>query len=135
MSTNAQLEKVPASLPIKSVVFQYDYSVHGGAVGSIGTNIFIPSSSHVTKVYFEKFTAFTSGGSATVAVTLVSAGDLLAATAYNNAIFTANIGTGIPTGTPATMVKNTNSTETEVLFTIATAALTAGKYNIHIEYK
>jgi len=135
MSVNSKSKPIPQSTTNKSYAVSYDFALQGGAIGSINTGIFVPAGAHVTRAYVEKVTAFTSGGSATVALSLVSAGDLLAAVAYNNAIFTAAIGTAIPTGTPATFVKNTATTEKQITLDVATAALTAGKYTIHIEYK
>lgn len=135
MSTQSKSKPIPQALDTKSKVVTFDFSAQGGAIGSINTGLYVPANAHVTRFYVEKATAFTSGGSATVAFSMASAGDLMAATAYSNAVFTANIGTGIPTGTPATFVKNTSGTEKQITLDIATAALTAGKYNLHLEYK
>lgn len=132
--TQAQKVQAIQNRPAHSVVFTHDFSRHGGAVGDVNTGIFIPAGGIVTKLFLEKVTAYASaGGTGTVALKLVSANDLLSAVDADT--LSAVINTGIPTGTPATMVKNTNSTETEIILSVATEALTAGKYNIHVEYK
>lgn len=113
----------------------YDFSVSGGAVGDIGlldddgNPAKIPANAIVTRVLIDVLTAPTSGGSATVAGKLVNAADLLAATAI------ASI-TGFVAGKPdeavANLVKPTS--ETQVKITVAVAALTAGKFNMFLEY-
>ena len=61
----------------------YDFSVLTGAIGSynlLSTDEVIPDNAIVTNVYIDVITAFTStGGTGTIALTLNTAGDLLAA--------------------------------------------------------
>ena len=130
--SNQNKQKIVVSTALNTIASVYDFSVKGGAIGSIGTGIFIPAGSHVTKVYLENLTTF-AGATATVALTMSSAGDLLAAVVGTT--LTAAITTGIPTGIASTIVKNVSGVEKQITLDIAVAALTAGKYNIHVEYK
>ena len=74
-------------------------------------------------------TAPTSGGSATIALGANSTTDLLGATAYGSV--TDRVA-GVPVGTAATCVKVTSETALKV--TIGTAALTAGKFNVFVQW-
>jgi hypothetical protein len=122
---------------------QYNFARQGGAVGTLkliyppdpafpggapsGT---LPANAIVTGCYIDVITAPTSGGSATIALsTGQGAADLLAATA--KASFT-GIMACIPVGTAATAIKLT--ADSVPTLTIATAALTAGVINVHIQY-
>lgn len=132
----------------------YDFSVQGGAIGAIklidpvlvsGSKpvllgvqaqqlAILPPSAIVVRALIDVITAPLSGGSATVSVgTGVGAADLLAATA--KASFTGLLD-GIPVNTAATSIKVSAATVAGVSpsMTIAVAALTAGKFNVHIEY-
>lgn len=115
----------------------YDFAVSGGAIGTItlkgseGAGApTIPKGAIVTKVIFDTVTATASGGSATLAFGTGQAGnDLKAATAYGT--YTALLA-GVPVETAATAIKMTADRNPTV--TIATAALTAGKIYVLIEY-
>lgn len=107
----------------------YDFSKQGGAVGDINLPLFIPARCVVTNVLIVKKTAFTSGGSATVALKAVSTGDILAATAYDNAAFTAACSNAKQNGI-SNMIVNDSDSQVQVIMTVAAAALTAGKYEI-----
>lgn len=119
----------------RTMVAQYNFATLGGAIGSVtllnvnGEQAFLPSGAVVTSVMIDTLTALTSGGSATVALTAQSAGDLRAATAFGS--YTGVIA-GVPVKTAATSIKLT--ADRAVQATIATAALTAGKFNVLIEY-
>lgn len=112
--------------------FVYDFAVQGGAVGFIDLKSNVPNGAVILRVTYKVDTAFTSGGSATVAL-----GDsntnarYLAATAYNNAAFTAGTVAAAAIGVPL----NVNAAaKGEVGITVATAALTAGKMHLFVEY-
>jgi hypothetical protein len=70
-------------------VATYDVSggVHAGAAASYGLGVYIPAKAIITKVWTDVVTTFTDGDddSATIALTLQSAGDILAATAVSAA--------------------------------------------------
>lgn len=112
--------------------YVYDFSVHGGAVGFIGLKgagaNALPSGAVVTSAYYQVLTAFTSGGSATVAIGDAASGaKYLAATAYNNAAYTANVPAAIAIGVPQ-FVSSANIASPGI--TVATAALTGGKMRL-----
>lgn len=104
----------------------YDFDVHGGATGNaLGLGVVIPDNAIITRVFTDATTAFTSGGSATVAIN-VGTTEVKAATAFDDATFV-----GIDSHF-TTLTKL--SADSEVNLDIATAALTAGVYNIYVEY-
>jgi hypothetical protein len=133
---------IEGTTQIKTAAGEYDFATDGGAVGSItlrsagGASLGagVPAGSVITGGYVEVDTALTSGGSATVAVTLEGAGDLVAAAAISGAPWSS---TGrksiIPAGTGATSVKTTVARN--LTATVAVAALTAGTFRVVIYYR
>ena len=130
---------------VHDILAQYDFSKSGGAVGAISlrqpvtagtpggiTKIYIPKNAIVTNCVIDVVTTVTSGGSATLAFgTGQSTTDLLAATGKSS--FTAgSLLACTPVDTAATMIKMT--ADQSPVLTVATAALTAGKINVHIMY-
>ena len=130
----------------------YNFAVSGGAVGTIalmdpvfaapftgtGGNVplYLPANFIISNVLIDVITALTSGGSATVALTSgQNAADLLAATGYGSAPFTGTIAAGIPvSAATAIKIPSTQAAPgSAVSMVIATAALTAGAFNVHIE--
>lgn len=110
---------------IKTSKATYDFSKQGGAISAITLPIQVPTGAFISRVFIKPLTAATSGGSATIALDLGGVA-LKAATAFNNAAFTASniiYSTGAVTTTAASLTA-----------TIAVAALTAGKYDIVVEY-
>lgn len=111
---------------------QYDFSVSGGATGAynlLPETELIPAKAVITAVYFDTVTAPTSGGSATIALGVNTTTDLKGATAYGSF---SGITAGIPVSSAATSVKVTAASN--LVMTIGTAALTAGKINVFVEY-
>lgn len=108
----------------------YDFAVQGGAIGTITLPVQIPAKAIVIGGFLDVITAPTSGGSATVAINVEGAADVQAPTAI------ASLTTGrkalIPVFTAASSVKTT--IQRNVTVTIATAALTAGKFHIVLYY-
>jgi hypothetical protein len=114
----------------------YSFAVQGGAVGAIslrdadGQPLKLPTNALIKNVIINVITTPTSGGAATISVGIVSANDLLLATAV--ASVAGNL-QGIPDdATVADFIKL--SSEQTVDITVAVAALTAGKFNVLIEY-
>jgi len=113
----------------------YDFAVDGGAVSTITPviNMKIPSKAIILGGIIDIITTLTSGGSATIAVG-TSAGSsttsLKAALAV--ASWTAGLLAIVPVFTAATMVKLT--AEGQITVTVATAALTAGKFGVQVQY-
>lgn len=120
--------------PKKDVAyFEYDFSKHGGAVGDItveGDALPAGALIDIGKVHVK--TACTSGGSATVVITALSSGDIMASTAVASLSANALLDTE-PDGTAANMIRTTSNL-TSLTFTIGTAALTAGKIAVALEY-
>ncbi len=122
----------------RSIKCVYDFAKKGGAIGAIvlvdeqGMACKIPNKAIVRDVLIDVITAPTSGGSATIAIGsgTMSASNFKAATAI--ASYTGLVA-GIPIGSAATAVKMTSDQSPKI--TIATAALTAGKLNVHIKYQ
>lgn len=113
----------------------YDFAKVGGAVSSInlqnedGQKCIVPNKAIILQVIIDVLTAGTTSASGTMALTAQSAGDLkaaLAAASYTGLV------AGIPVGTAATAIKMT--ADRTVIGTIATGALTAGKWNVLIQY-
>lgn len=120
--------------PSKRVAyFEYDFARDGGAVGTISMRgDALPDDAVITNGKIQAPTAVTSGGSATVAIQLLTAGDVLAAT--GKASFTANaILDVVPVGTAATAIRTTSAGLVPSVV-VATAALTAGKIILALEY-
>lgn len=115
---------------------KYDFAVSGGAVGTInlldesGKALTLPKNAIITSAMIDVVTTFTSGGSATIALTANSAADIKAATAV--ASFSAGIMACIPVGSAATSIKLT--ADRNLAMAIAVAALTAGKAYVLVEF-
>ena len=110
---------------IKTQSFIYDFDIDGGAVGSIGTGIIIPTTATFFICVFRVLTPVTSGGAA-----LINVGwnGQLSAIAQNLGPLPLAAGSfAIPgTGAPCEGL--------EILFSISVAPLTAGKIIVHMPY-
>ncbi|NEQ52171.1 MAG: hypothetical protein F6K11_18860 [Leptolyngbya sp. SIO3F4] len=107
----------------------YDFAQHGGDVGDIALDLKLPNNAIVYQGLIDVVTDPTSGGSATVALKIEGAADLLSATAI--ASVTGLLDT-TPDGTATNAVKTT--AERTLTVTVATAALTAGKFHVYLVY-
>ena len=118
-------------LTLKGVLrVDYDFAVHGGAVGAIPLGVTLPNKAIIARAFGDIITAFTStGGTGTIALGANTANDLLAAVDADTLSGRFDL---IPTGTVATMVKATAARE--ITLTVATAAITAGKAVFFLEY-
>jgi hypothetical protein len=113
---------------------RYSFAADGGAVGAITLlpSAAIPSGAIIINSFVEVLTAPTSGGAATIAVHVEGAGDIVAAAAISGAPWsTTGRKAGIPVSA-ATSVKTTAARN--VTATIATAALTAGIFDVYLVY-
>lgn len=117
--------------------FTYDFTVNGGAVGSITLtqpNGPIPDDFVIQSAWLDLLTPLTSGGAATAALTSgESANDLVAATTIGGAPWdVANQYAAIPDfATIADWIKTTAARSPALV--VATAALTAGKFHLFLE--
>lgn len=116
--------------------FTYDFARDGGAVSaiamkdSLGRAAKLPDNAVVLSVRQESITDCTSSGAATVALGITGTADkFLVATAYTDASFDVDAVTARNASVPYKAAASD-----QVLVTIATAALTAGKFNLYIDY-
>ena len=130
------VEREPATVPVKVLKFQYDFADLGGAISAItltdenGNGLTLPDNACIKRAYVESLTTGASGGSATIKLGITGDDDaFIAATAMNHATFTAEAVTELTAGIP---VKT--SAGVSVLATVATATITAGKFNVYVEY-
>lgn len=112
----------------------YSFADDGGAVSDITltTTPVIPSGALVTNAHVDVTTAPTSGGAATIALKVEGAGDLDPATAISAAPWSA---TGVKNLDIAGVDKGAKTTAARsVVATVGTAALTAGAFDVVVEY-
>lgn len=120
---------------LRIVRARYDFSVDAGAVGSIDLmrDADIPSGAVILGGFVEVLTVPTSGGAATLAITVEGAGDIVAAAAVSGAPWsTTGRKSVVPAFTGATSVKTTAARK--IVATIAAATLTAGKLDVVLVY-
>ena len=120
--------------PLKhTAYFEYDFATHAGAVEAITVKGNpIPSGAVITNGVVHVKTAVTSAGAATVAIQALASEDILAATGKASLTLNALLDV-VPDGTAANMIRTTANVES-LTFTVGTAALTAGKVCVAIEY-
>jgi len=121
---------------VKTLCFQYDFDDLAGAQGAVTLTSrsdvaqTIPDNAVIVRSYVEGITSPTSGGSATIKVGITGDDDcFIAATAYDNGEYDIATVTEFTAGIP---IKTTAAVA--VLATIAVADLTAGKFNVWIDY-
>lgn len=120
------------------LTFLYSFDVQGGAVSAItltdeeGAAFQIPANAMILRVRTECVKAATSAGAATIGlgVTGTAAMFLAAATAYTDNKYDT---VGEYGAAEAALPTNAIDAATSVLATIGAAALTAGKFKVHIE--
>jgi hypothetical protein len=108
---------------------QYDFDIDGGGVGVItpASNFNLPIGAMIIGTWTDIKTTLASGGSATIAIATAGVA-VKAATAFDD-----NAYVGRDTQTARTAI-GTTAAAGAVTFTVATAALTAGKVDIYVEY-
>jgi hypothetical protein len=113
---------------------RYDFTVDAGAQGTIVIGAEkIPALAVILGGLVEVDTAVTSGGSATVAVQVEAANDIVNAAAISGAPWsTTGRKSVIPAFTGATSVKTTVARDIKIV--IATADLTAGVFDVLLAY-
>jgi len=114
----------------KVAKLRYDFAVDGGAASVITPAITesIPNGAVVTNLYAVEQTAFTSAGAATVQLKCGSIA-LTGALAFDTGFTGAN---SLALASSATAIDLTANGA--LTLTVATAALTAGKVDIYVEY-
>lgn len=105
-------------------------------VAAHGCGLVIPAKAYVTKAYYKVITTFTSADdSATIAISVAGANDIVSAVAISNGGNPWDAGglvVGIPTGALSNEVAV--SAASEVTFTVGTQALTGGKLVLWVEW-
>lgn len=131
---NPSQEIAYAGAGLKIARGDYNFATDGGAIGSINLMAdTIPSGAIVLGGFIEVDTALTSGGAATGRLDVEAAGDLQAAAVVSGAPWsTVGRKSITPAFTGATAVKLTAARN--IVFAIATAALTAGKFKVILFY-
>lgn len=113
-------------------IFDYDFAVDGGAIGTITTGVDLPALAIIEQCWFRVETQLVDAGAGTLAVTCEDANNIFSA-----ADFTGNaagsIVAGAPLGTVATMVDDI-AASCDISFVIGGAALTAGKLRGYCRY-
>jgi hypothetical protein len=104
-------------------VFEYDFSLHGGAISAItvGPKILPPSAVILDGIIHVKTACL--GSSGTLQIMAVGTDDILTATNVSSLTLNALIDV-VPVGTAATAIRCT--AHTQLTFTIATTDFTAG---------
>jgi hypothetical protein len=122
----------------RTAVYDYDFAVDGGAVGTIalrpgrGTPPSVPLDAIIDRAMIEVLVVPTSGGAATVSCGVEAAADVQAAAAISGAPWST---AGRKNGTPqaaATSLKTTAARTPSIV--VATAALTAGRVRLYLDY-
>lgn len=135
---------MPSTTATKTAQGEYDFAVDGGAISTItlrsagGSSVGneLPSGAVVLGGYIEVDTIVTSasGNTGTISVGVEGAADLQAAAITSGAPWSS---TGrksvVPAFTGATSVKTTATRN--IAITVATAALTAGKFRVVVLYR
>ena len=120
--------------PEKRVAYlEYDFAVDGGAIGTIAMRgDKLPNDAVINIGMIQVNTACTSGGLATITMGVETAVDVLASTAVAALTQNALLAT-VPDGTAAKAIRTTAAGK-GINLTIGTAALTAGKITVAVEY-
>ena len=111
----------------------YSFAADGGAVSTIPLTggLVIPSGAILLAAYLEVVTPPTSGGAATIAVQVESAGDIQAAAAVSGAPWsTAGVKLSSARTFAAAPVKTT--ADRDISIVIAAATLTAGVFRVYV---
>lgn len=118
-----------------SASFDYDFAVEGGAVGAItlrGESGKLPDNACIVGAWIEAITTPTSGGAATIRLGYTGNDNaLLADTAFNHASYTAG---NVTAATAELPLKLDAANGVNLIATVATAALTAGRFRVHVQY-
>lgn len=113
---------------VKVIKYNYSFANDAGAVGSIVLGA-VPSGAIILGGVIDITTTLTSGGSATIALTLEAAGDLKSATAVAS-YAAGRLALNANTTLAASSVKTTAARN--LLATIAVADLTAGVFDVYL---
>jgi hypothetical protein len=108
----------------------YDFSSMGGTIGAISLGVTIPANSTIIRSWIYTVTQV-AGATSTVALSCANANDIFSAASMTS-ITAGTITEGVSTGAASAFKPVT--TACPITATIATANLTAGKFNVYTEY-
>ena len=116
----------------------YDFAVDGGEISDIGLGVSLPDNAIITRAWYDVITTLTSEGTdaATVGIGIPTddAGGIVAPAEINTGTpWDAGLHEAIQDGTAAAMSVKTTA-EREITTTIAVQKVTAGKFNLFVEY-
>lgn len=111
----------------------YDFATDGGAIGAINLRgDKVPSGAVIVSSYLKVDTAVTSGGAATVSLGTEAATDVRAAATLATAPTLS--ATGVKQGAITNAAPVALTADRHIVATVATAALTAGRFSVIVEY-
>lgn len=120
----------------KSVIYEYDFAVDGGAIGNINLRVIggdgpIPNGAVIDgkNVAIDVLTALTSGGAATAGLNVDTSGDIQTPTVVSGAPWST---TGMKDPTLEAPLKAAGGV---MKTAIAVAALTAGKFRVYVSFE
>ena len=119
--------------PSKVARATYDVAVDTGTIAAHALGVTLPAHAIVRQAWFQITTQFVDAGSGTVALSCASANDIFSAADITGSA-AGTITAGVPTGVAATMF-DVGATECELTATVATAAQTAGKLVLYVQYE
>lgn len=112
---------------------KYKFSEDGGAVGAINllAGAYIPAGAVIVNSFVDVIVAPTSGGAATIAISVEGANDIVNAAAISGAPWST---TGRKNALPLTGTSSVKTTAARnIVATVAVAALTAGEFDVWLE--
>ncbi len=109
----------------------YDVTVSGGGAGTSTLSCTLPANAVIVGGLLDFATGITGGSGATVAIQANTANDILSAHSINTNYFTGRMAI-VPVYTAASAVKMTGASSLQVV--IGSSTLTAGKFNLFIDY-
>lgn len=131
------MARIEGSTDVKTWKGTYSFAAQGGAQATIpltSSDGPIPVGSFILTGILEVTTALDSGGSATAALTVEGANDLVTATAFGSSPWsTTGRKSVVPVATGATSIKTTAARVPAVV--VATADLTGGVFNLILTYR
>lgn len=113
---------------------EYLFANDGGATGAISTGVFVPALAIMVRFNVKTITAPTSGGAATIAFGFSGSTQALMVTTGFAAFVAGQVQNGVDLNANPFMQSTTFGNASEIIMTIGTAALTAGRFAFDIEY-
>jgi hypothetical protein len=126
------IQEIEAMSAEKTVRVQYDFGLHGGAVGTIGLGKYLPAGAIITRSFLYIDTQLASGGTGTIALKCEDANNIKTAT-YLGGSSSGDLVEGASTGATSAMVKSI-AARCEISAVLAVSDFTAGKLTAWVKY-